>query len=183
VGEGNCPNCYRWEALAGARAAFEMAGPARRVVHGLKFRGIRELAAHMAEALQPLVDELRPDAIFPTPFHRGRRRRRGFNQAEVLLNRLARPAVAGRLDRIRDTASQVGLRERERRRNVAGAFRYRGPELSGLTLALLDDVVTTGATAEECARVLRDHGAERVYALAYARASYAPDPTTGQSPD
>ena len=152
VGEGNCPTCYPWEALAGARAAFEMAGPARRVVHGLKFRGIRELAAHMAEALQPLVDELRPDAIFPIPLHRGRRRRRGFNQAEVLLNRLAVPAVAGRLDRIRDTASQVGLRERERQRNVAGAFRYRGPELSGLPLALLDDVVTTGAPPPTSAR-------------------------------
>ena len=83
---------------------------------------------------------------------------------------------------MRATASQVGLSASERRQNVAGAFRYRGPVLKGATVAVLDDVVTTGATAGECARVLREHGAARVYALAYARAPYR-SPTSGRSGD
>ena len=170
--EGRCPDCWGWRDLDGARAAFEMTGSARRVVHGLKFSGIRDLATDMAEALVPVVEELSPDAILPIPLHRSRRRRRGFNQAEVLFERLGWPPAPGRLERVRATASQVGLSAGERRENVAGAFRYHGPDLKGATVAVLDDVVTTGATAGECARVLREHGAARVYALAYARAPY-----------
>ncbi len=180
--EGRCPDCTGWRDLNGARAAFEMEGPARRVVHGLKFSGIRDLATDMARALSPIVDELAPDAIYPIPLHHRRHRRRGFNQAELLLDRLGVPPAPGRLERVRATASQVGLSASERRENVAGAFRYRGPALKGVTVAVLDDVVTTGATAGECARVLREHGAARVYALAYARAPYR-SPASGRSGD
>ena len=178
--EGRCPDCFGWRDLDGARAAFEMTGPARRVVHGLKFSGVRDLAQDMAAALYPVVVKLSPDAILPIPLHPRRRRARGFNQAEVIFERLGWPAAPGRLDRIFPTASQVGLSASERRENVAGAFRYRGPDLKGATVAVLDDVVTTGATAGECARVLREHGAGRVYALAYARAPYR-TPTSGAS--
>ena len=178
--EGRCPDCSLWRDLDGARAAVEMTGAARRVVHGLKFSGIRDLADDMAAALVPVVNALAPDAILPIPLHRSRRRQRGFNQAEVLFERLGWPPAPGRLDRVRATASQVGLSAGERRENVAGAFRYRGPDLKGATVAVLDDVVTTGATAGECARVLREHGAARVYALAYARAPYR-SPTSGRS--
>ena len=125
--EGRCRDCGGWRDLDGARAACEMAGPARRVVHGLKFSGIRDLAAGMAEALRPVVDTLAPDAIFPIPLHRRRQLTRGFNQAEVLLDRLGVEPALGRLERVRATASQVGLSASERRQNVAGAFRYRGP--------------------------------------------------------
>ena len=178
--EGRCPDCFGWRDLDGARAAFEMEGAARRVVHGLKFSGIRDLATDMAGALRPVVEALGPDAIFPIPLHARRRRQRGFNQAEVLFDRLGWPPPPGRLERVRPTASQVGLSASERRENVAGAFRYRGPALKGATVAVLDDVVTTGATAGECARVLREHGAGRVYALAYGRAPYR-SPASGRS--
>ena len=178
--EGRCPDCSGWRDLDGARAAFEMTGPARGVVHGLKFGGVRDLATGMAEALYPVVAALSPDAILPIPLHARRRRSRGFNQAEVLFERLGWPPAPGRLERVRATASQVGLSAGERRENVAGAFRYHGPDLKGATVAVLDDVVTTGATAGECARVLREHGAARVYALAYARAPYR-SPTSGRS--
>ena len=178
--EGRCPDCFGWRDLDGARAAVEMTAPARRVVHGLKFSGIRDLAEDMAEALYPVVADLSPDAIFPIPLHPRRHRWRGFNQAEVLFERLGWPPSPGRLERVRATASQVGLSAHERRENVAGAFRYRGPDLKGATVAVLDDVVTTGATAGECARVLREHGAARVYALAYARAPYR-TPASGAS--
>ena len=178
--EGRCPDCFGWRDLDGARAAFEMTGPARRVVHGLKFSGIRDLAEDMADALYPVAAQLSPSAIFSIPLHPRRRRARGFNQAEVLFERLGWPPAPGRLGRIRPTASQVGLSAGERRENVAGAFRYRGPDLKGATVAVLDDVVTTGATASECARVLREHGAGHVYALAYARAPYR-TPASGRS--
>ena len=180
--EGRCPDCFGWRALDGARAAFEMEGAARRVVHGLKFSGVRDLATDMAAALRPIVEALDPDAIFPIPLHARRRRQRGFNQAEVLFDRLGWHPPPGRLERVRPTASQVGLSASERRENVAGAFRYHGPGLKGATVAVLDDVVTTGATANECARVLREHGAARVYALAYARAPYR-SPASGRSGD
>ncbi len=180
--DGRCRDCSGWRDLDGARAAVEMSGPARRLVHGLKFSGIRDLADDMAEALLPVVAALAPDAVYAIPLHRRRRLRRGFNQAEVLLDRLGWPAAPGRLERVRATASQVGLSAGERRENVAGAFRYRGPDLEGATVAVLDDVVTTGATASECARVLREHGAARVYAVAYARAPYR-SPASGRSGD
>ena len=64
----------------------------------------------------------------------------------------------------------MGLNVEERRANIEGAFRYKGPKLRG-TVAVVDDVVTSGATAEECARVLKEHGAAKVYAIAFKRAS------------
>ena len=170
-----CRACEGWDALDGARAAFDMDGPARPVVHGLKYHGIRDLADPMAEALWPLVRELGVGtAVFAIPLHRSRRNQRGFNQSEVILKRLGARRAPGRLERIRATASQVGLGARARRENVAGAFRYRGPDLDGAAVAVLDDVVTTGATAQECARVLRANGAGRVHAVAYARATHVP---------
>ena len=181
-GPGRCGRCGVRRDDEGRCSDFEMEGPARRVVHGLKFSGIRDLATDMASALLPVVEALGPHAIFPIPLHARRRRQRGFNQAEVLFDRLGWPPPPGRLERVRPTASQVGLSASERRENVAGAFRYRGPGLKGATVAVLDDVVTTGATASECARVLREHGAGRVYALAYGRAPYR-SPASGRSDD
>jgi ComF family protein len=173
-GGGSCPRCFPWEALDGAAAAVDMEGAARRVVHGLKYRGIRALAALMAGAMEPLAASHPVDAVLAVPLHRSRLRSRGFNQAEVLLDRLGWPVAEGRLVRRRKTSTQVGLRLRERRTNVAGAFSYAGPPLNGLRLGLVDDVITTGATANECARVLRDHGARSVTAFAFARANYDP---------
>ncbi len=171
-GVGNCPRCFGWDALEGARAALDMEGAARRVVHGLKYRGIRSLAMRMAGSMAGLGDRLELDVAFAVPLHRSRERQRGFNQAELLLAQLELPRAEGRLRRVRKTSTQVGMRLGERRSNVAGAFAYEGPPLRGLTVALVDDVVTTGATVNECARVLRDHGARAVWAVAYARANY-----------
>ena len=183
IGESRCPACANWRTLDGVRAAFDMEGVARRLVHDLKYRGVRVLAAPMAEAISPLLEALDPDVIHPIPLHPRRRRSRGFNQAEALFDGLGWPPAHGRLERVRATASQVGLSAGERRENVAGAFRYRGPGLKGATVAVLDDVVTSGATAAECARVLREHGAARVYALAYARAAYRSPASGGDTED
>jgi ComF family protein len=179
-GDGNCPRCFTWDALDGALAAVDMEGAARKVVHGLKYRYIQSLAPIMAARMASLAPATGSfDLAFPVPLHRSRIRQRGFNQAELLLRLLAWPEGEGALERIRKTDAQVGLRLGERRSNVAGAFRYSGPSLRGASVALLDDVITTGATANECARVLRDYGARSVKLYAFARAHY---PTSRDEP-
>lgn len=171
----NCPRCEFWDGLDGATAAVEMKGKARRLIGALKYRGVRAAARDMAAEMQPVMTEQEWDVMFAVPLHSKRLRGRGFNQAEELMRHLEWPVAEGRLRRIRETESQVGLRGEERLRNVRGAFAYEGPELNGVTVAILDDVLTTGATANECALVLKDHGAGRVIALAFARANYEPD--------
>lgn len=173
-GGGNCPRCFTWDALDGAIAAFDMEGTARRVVHGLKYRYVQSLAATMSEQMAELPAAGAFDAAYAVPLHRSRERRRGFNQAELLLARLGWERGPGSLARIRKTDTQVGMRLHERRSNVGGAFRYKGPRLAGLNVVLIDDVVTTGATANECARVLKDFGARSVRIVAFARANYDP---------
>ncbi len=152
-----------------------MDGPARRIVGALKFRGVRAAAKDMAHQLETVATEADWDVVFPVPLHNKRRRQRDFNQAEELLRHMNWPTGDGHLKRVRDTKSQVGLRGEERLRNVRGAFRYDGPELVGATVGILDYVLTTGATANECALVLKDFGARRVIAVAFAGAGYDPD--------
>lgn len=161
--------------LEGVRAPFEMTGTARNLVHALKYRHYRDIAPTMAALMTPLPETLGIEAYFAIPLHRTRSRERGFNQAELLLRHAGWGPAGEGLTRIRKTEQQVGQRLGERRANVAGAFRYTGRRLDGLTVALVDDVVTTGATMVECARVLRDAGAARIWALAFARASYHPE--------
>ncbi|GAB4334834.1 MAG: hypothetical protein Kow0010_22090 [Dehalococcoidia bacterium] len=170
----NCPRCFGWDALDGALAAYEMAGAARSIVHGLKFLGVRALAPLMAARMAALWERAACDVAYAVPLHRSRRLRRGFNQAELLLWHLGWEQGPGRLWRSRRTTQQVGLGERERRSNIVNAFVYEGPSLEGMSVAVVDDVVTTGATANECARMLKDAGAARVAAVAFARASYEP---------
>jgi ComF family protein len=178
AGELNCPRCATLQNLEGVRSAFEMEGAARALVHGLKYEGIRSAAEAMASVMRQVLESVEIDGLYPVPLHSSRQRQRGFNQAESLLDHLGATPGPGRLQRIRRTSTQVGLHLGERRENVAGAFAYEGPSLAGLTLAVLDDVVTTGATANECAAALRDAGARHVYALSFARASYTPGSAT-----
>lgn len=171
-GDGNCPRCFHMNALEGARAAFEMSGAARRLVHALKYRFYREAAPAMAPLMRGLPADLQIDRFFAVPLHRSRQKSRGFNQSE-LLRAQARWSPAGEgLNRVRRTDRQVGSAFKERRVNVGGAFAYSGPRLDGLTVAIVDDVITTGATVSECAAVLKDAGARHVWAFAFARASY-----------
>ena len=113
-----------------------------------------------------------PDLIAPIPLHRRRLRRRGFNPAGLLARRLARrldlPFDPVALVRLRDTPSQTGLDARERRRNVAGAFRVERREPIPSRVWLVDDVVTTGATLAAAARELRDAGVGSVMGVAAA---------------
>ncbi len=115
------------------------------------------------------------DILMPVPLHVTRLRWRGFNQAQFLAHQLARanrlPIDALSLQRIRPTRPQVDLNETERRHNVARAFRVvRAQRVRHQRILLIDDVYTTGATVDECSRVLRQAGAARVDILVLARA-------------
>ncbi len=148
-------------------APFHYAGAIRQLVTGLKFhqqlghaRLLGELlAAHLADEPE------RPDLLLPVPLHGGRLRERGYNQALELARPVARrleiPLDARSLVRVRATPPQSDLHERERHRNVRGAFALARP-LSARHVALVDDVVTTGSTVAEAARVLLRAGVERV---------------------
>ena len=117
----------------------------------------------------------RPDLIMPVPLHRKKLSRRGFNQAvllgEILSQRLKIPLDRRNLRRIRWTEPQVNLAAGDRRKNVKGAFAVQDSDLvTGRRVLLVDDVLTTGSTAEECARVLKASGAADVTVITVARA-------------
>ncbi|MGQ9550220.1 MAG: ComF family protein [Roseiflexus sp.] len=160
--------------LTGVRVAYVFDGPLRQAVHQLKYRS-RQRAARPLGAL--LADYLRAhplpcDALVPVPLHPDRLAERGFNQAELLAREVARvtgvPLIVGPLVRIRATRQQALLDTSGRIENVAGAFVWRGPPPPAC-VALVDDVLTTGATVNACAQALRAGGAREVYALALAR--------------
>jgi ComF family protein len=116
------------------------------------------------------------DVVLPVPLHLERLRWRGFNQSLLLADAVARaarrPLRRMALEKQRATPPQVGLDEAARRHNVRGAFVARQPAaVRGRTVLLIDDVMTTGATVDECARTLRRAGARRVDVLVLARAA------------
>jgi ComF family protein len=113
------------------------------------------------------------DIIFPVPLHPRRLRQRGFNQALMLARQVGKiwgiEVDFGRLQRIRPTYPQTALKEKERMRNVKGAFMYTGKNLHQKTILLIDDVYTSGSTVNECAKVLKKNGALRIDVLTLAR--------------
>ena len=112
--------------------------------------------------------------VIPVPLHSARQRDRGFNQAESLGAGVARSLGlrldSGILHRVRSTPPQTGLSHSARRRNVQGAFEVRGRSVRGQSLLLVDDVMTTGATAHACSQRLKQAGAKKVLVLTLARA-------------
>jgi ComF family protein len=172
VESGKCPRCRRTaHQVARSRAIGEYAGPLRAIVHALKYDGRRSLARPLASLLaQHGAGVLSgADAAVPVPLHRSRRRARGFNQAAEIARYLPVP-TANVLKRVRATVSQTDLPASQRHANVRQAFALRRrADVTGLVVVLVDDVSTTGATLESCARVLREAGARDVRALTAAR--------------
>jgi predicted amidophosphoribosyltransferase len=144
-------------------AAGRLAGAWQRAIHTYKYRKRPQLAAPLAGPLQQavLAASLGLSGLTFIPLSSARQRERGFNQAErlghSLAQRLGLPLHSG-LARGRDTAAQVGLDEAERRRNVAGAFRWVAPGPPPSGLGLIDDVCTTGATLRAAAAAVEDAG-------------------------
>jgi ComF family protein len=149
-----------------AALAYEF--PADALVHSLKFRGELALAGLLGELLRKQVQD-DVDCVIPVPLSTERLRERGYNHAAEIARHLARPKVDLSLcERSRDTQPQMALPFDARRRNVRGAFRCTRA-LRGETVAVVDDVMTTGATLDELAAVLKAAGAGRVVNWVVAR--------------
>lgn len=156
-----------------AQAPLRYEGVGEELVRVLKYRGYLVVAPRLAGPLMlgAVREAGRFDAVVPVPLHRSRLARRGFNQATVLGREVAGGLEAGfaeTLRTVRATRDQVELSATERRANVRGAFRAQGRARG--RMLLVDDVLTTGATLSEGARVLKDAGAEEVHALCLCRA-------------
>jgi ComF family protein len=169
----HCPRCRRARrAIDRARAIGEYDGALRAIIHALKYEGRRSLARPLAALLRQRGADMLIGAQYaiPVPLHPSRIRQRGFNQAADLARHVGLPLCTA-LARRRKTATQTGLPAGQRHRNVRDAFAITraGRALSGSIVVLIDDVSTTGATLDACARVLKDAGVTEVRALTAAR--------------
>jgi len=154
-------------------------GALREAIHRFKYEGVFPLVRFFGDLLQPTLRTLSQDypvaVMVPVPLHIRRLRERGFNQALLLAkelsSRMGIPYAERALKKVKDTPVQIGLKKKERRINLRGAFQVKDQEaIQGKAVMLVDDVYTTGATVNECSRALLKAGAERVAVLTVARA-------------
>ena len=176
-----CRTCRKLTCLTRRRAAGPYDGVLRLLVHALKYGGRRSLAVPLGELVRQAGSDVLSDAdyVVPVPLHPLRRWTRGFNQATDLAERVGLPVVEA-LYRRRVTPPQTGLTRAERRRNMRSAFavkrRWSRGDLDGRRLVVIDDVCTTGATIDACARALRQAGARQVSGLTVAFTTAVPTP-------
>ena len=190
LGDGGCRNCgipleaTELETCAGClakppvidrmRAAVAYGETTRTLPLRLKYSRKVSLAKTMARYMRPLVDKGDDPILVPVPLHRGRLWTRGFNQAALLAGELARQCGIDHnpfaLRRGKHTAALKGMSPPQRRREVAGAFEVSSRSaIKDRKVILVDDVLTTGSTAEACAKALRRAGASRVELICWAR--------------
>ena len=178
-----CGICRRVGAHFNRAVAFgAYEGALRDLVHLFKYNGVRPAGKVLGGLLNQTVATMAvPDSLIvvPVPLWSGKHTARGFNQAEAIARSFMnfRGSSSIQLDtsilvRTRETASQTGLTRHQRRANVRGAFAVVKPEkVKGQSILVVDDVMTTGTTAGECARVLRRAGAKEVFVATVARAT------------
>ena len=174
--EGRCALCRR--GLRGFDGAYSFGfyeEELRELIHLFKYGRVQTLAKPLGQLLAAaLPREQSFDLIVPMPLHWRKRWQRGFNQSALLAGEISRRThvpVRSALRRVKNTAAQAGLTNAKRRLNVSGAFRAKNNTvLSGKKILLIDDVLTTGATAASCARALKAAGAAEVTLLTLARA-------------
>src|SRR5207302_4555483 len=178
--EFTCANCaHRTIYFDAAVSAYRGRGIVRQIIHEFKYGRQIHLRHLVGRWLNSALDDERLrqshfDVIVPVPLHPTRQRERGFNQASLLAELLsAQTSSPARpfLERIRYTTTQTALDRSERMENLHNAFRLRkNADVRGLRVLLIDDVLTTGSTLSECARVLKRAGAISVHAATAARA-------------
>jgi ComF family protein len=163
--------------IVGLLAEGTMDDPLNQIIHQLKYDRREELAKGLAKRMAMQLASYQwmkhIDIIVPVPLHPSRIRSRGYNQSQLIADHLGNmfnvPVVSKVLARTRPTESQTRLNQEQRRKNVAGAFQVQFPNvIKGHRILLVDDVVTTGATLNECAKTLKKAEALDVYAVAGA---------------
>lgn len=174
-----CVDCYANENLyfGRIRAAGIYAGNLREAIHRFKYAGRSVLGSELGELLLSTYNRhfsfYAPDYILPVPLHKKQRRKREYNQTELLAHYLGRrcnvPVFGDELMRVKETKPQFELNKRERRENVRDAFTLsRKRCMENKKILLIDDICTTGATLNECAQVLCEHGVAEVNGLVLA---------------
>jgi ComF family protein len=174
-----CQETHPFYARAAAYGAYQ--DELRELIHLLKYDRVLPAAGVLGGMLTEAIEKLdlgrEAVLVVPVPLHVSKRRQRGFNQSELIV-RAARKKSGGAnlqlgtgvLVRQRPTVSQIGLTRPQRAENIRGAFRVAHPSrVAGRSVLLVDDVLTTGTTASECARVLRRAGAKTVFVATVAR--------------
>lgn len=171
----DCGCRARLKDVSRLRSAVAYEGPIEHAVHRFKYEGWKRLAGPFGRLVADrlVLEGLAARCIVAVPLHRERERQRGYNQAELLAGdlrrRLAIFAPVGKLVRTRPTPPQVGHDRLRRFENVRGAFEWHGPRLGGEAMFVIDDVATTGATLDACARALREAGSGPVIGVSLAR--------------
>ena len=190
LGDGGCATCgiplqatdaetcaaciARPPRIARSRAAVAYGELPRSLAIRLKYGRKVAIARTMARYMAPLVSRADDAVLVPVPLHRARLWQRGFNQSALVARDLARrlsiPSNATSLRRVKRTPPLKGMSPLQRRKTVAGAFKVPDKSaVAGKTIILVDDVLTTGSTAEACARALKQAGAARVELISWAR--------------
>jgi len=182
--DGVCLDCRNRTNLSGLYFAVSYKNPiVKKLIAQFKYEPfVKDLAGTLSSLIishfQLLNKKLpfleNPHLIIPVPLHKKRLKWRGYNQAEELAKGLSAyygmPVLKDFLFREKQTLSQQELKKEERKENIKGAFVCKnGEDIKGKKILLIDDVFTTGSTMEECARVLKEAGAEEVLAVAVAR--------------
>lgn len=169
-----CGECLRTPpAFDSAQAVFNYAYPVDGLLAAYKFSGQLSLAQLFAQKILTRLDcETLPDVIVPMPLHAERLKQRGFNQALEIARKVGRqlsiPVDSGSCMRIRATPAQVGLTRGERLKNMRGAF-YCANNFAGKRIAIIDDVMTSGASANALSKSLRELGAAEIQLWLVAR--------------
>ncbi len=190
--EGLCPSCRaRPPRFDEAWAILHYEGLAQPLLQRLKFHNKTSLRRTFATLLAQFIARYSlafPDAVcvIPMPLHPARLRERGYNQAELLAAAAAQalglPLETGILERVRHAPRQSALGAKDRWTNIKGAFRIKNPAgITGRVLILVDDILTTSATASEAAGTLKDAGASRVIIISLAIASCGSCATTSST--
>lgn len=180
AGCATCKNVKLWFDSVHSAARYE--GVVRKLIHRYKYGRNEALTITLNKILIENVPKYyhttsKVDIVVPVPLFWLKRIKRGFNQSQLLARGLAKhlslPISMGNLRRIRNTASQTLLSRHERIKNIQDAFDIQKPkEFLHRNILLVDDVITTGTTASECARKLKENGAKKVYVLTLARAEF-----------
>lgn len=164
--------------LDGVRSAVAYHGAAKSAIHAFKYDGHKDLATLLGAWLACALDTTwQIDVVTAVPLHPTRERDRGYNQAALLAAYITAhrgwPLVREAVSRVRETQSQVSLNVAQRQINMAGAFSAQPGHVSGKSVLLIDDVLTTGATLVACASALYEAGAAHVFGATVASAVYA----------